>query len=113
VPGIQFRQQIDMNALKVTEMAPGTAGTDAVNLDQLNAVAPTGFATDLGDGVASSFTVSHGLETVDVVIQVYENATGEEVLAQVSRLGADDMNITFGFVPSVNQFRVLVIPVPS
>jgi len=37
MPGIQFNAQADMNGFKVTELGPGTAGTDAVNLNQLNA----------------------------------------------------------------------------
>lgn len=113
MPGVQFGQQIDMNGFKVTEMAAGTNPTDAVNLSQLTAGAPQGFAADLGDGVNSSFTVSHGFSTFDVIVQVYEVATGAEVYAQVTRSAEDDVNIAFGGIPTAGQYRVLVIPVPA
>lgn len=113
MPGVQFVQQIDMNSNKVTEVAAGTNPTDAVNLSQLNAVTPQGFAQDIGNGVATSFVVSHGFSTFDVIVQVYEIATGAEIYAQVTRNAEDDVTIAFGAPPTTNQYRVLVIPVPA
>lgn len=110
--GVQFVQQLDLNGNKLTELGNGVAGTDAVNLNQLNAIAPQGFAASVGDGAATSFTVTHGFSTFDVIVQVYENSTGAEVLAQVARVAEDDVSITFGTAPTTNQYRVLVIPVP-
>jgi hypothetical protein len=110
--GVQFVQQLDLNSNKITELAPGTAGTDAVNVNQLTATAPQGFAADIGNGTATSYTVSHGFSTFDVIVQVFENATGAEVLAQVTRSAEDDVNIVFGTAPTSNQYRVLVVPVP-
>jgi Coiled stalk of trimeric autotransporter adhesin len=112
MPGVQFQNQIDMNAFKVTELAPGVAGTDAVNVNQLNANSPQGFAADIGNGIASSFTISHNFSSFDVIVQVYENSTGNEILADVRRSAEDDVMISFGSVPTVGQYRVLVIPVP-
>lgn len=55
----EFHIDLDLNAHKVTDLAPGTAGTDAVNKDQLDAVggstilsgtaAPTSGIGDAGD----------------------------------------------------------------
>lgn len=112
MPGVQFTNQIDMNSFKVTEMAPGTAGTDAVNVNQLTSSSPQGFAADLGNGVATSFTVSHNFSTLDVIVQVYEIATGAEIFTTVTRSAEDDVTIAFGAAPTTNQYRVLIIPVP-
>jgi hypothetical protein len=109
---VQFGQQIDMNGFKVTELGPGSAGTDGVNVNQLTASSPQGFAADLGNGVLTTFTVSHNFSTFDVIVQVFENATGAEIFADVKRVAEDDVNITFGSAPTTNQYRVLVIPVP-
>jgi len=110
--GVQFVQQLDLNSNKITELGTGVAGTDAVNVNQLNAVAPQGFAASIGDGVATSYVVTHGFSTFDVIVQVFENSSGAEVLAQVTRNAEDDVTIVFGTAPTTNQYRVLVVPVP-
>lgn len=112
MPGVQFTNQIDMNGFKVTELGDGVAGADAVNVNQLNASSPQGFAQDIGNGVNTTFTVSHNFSTFDVIVAVYENATGNEVYADVRRSAEDDVQISFGSAPTTNQYRVLVIPVP-
>lgn len=112
MPGVQFGQQIDMNSNKVTELAPGTNPTDAVNLSQLTASAPQGFSATIGDGVASTFNVVHSLNTTDVMAQVFEVATGDAWLVEISTSGVNAIDVTFGFVPTAGQFRVQVIPVP-
>lgn len=112
MPGVQFGQQIDMNGNKVTELAPGTNPTDAVNLSQLTAASPQGFSATVGDGVASTFNVVHSLATTDVMIQVYEVSSGDVWIVETSTSGANAVDVTFGFVPTAGQFRVQVIPVP-
>lgn len=110
--GVQFVDQIDMNTGKVTEMGPGTVGTDAVNLNQLNAVAPQGFAQSIGDGTNTSFTVTHGFGTLDVIVQVFENSTGATITPTITRSAVNDVTVAFLLPPSTNQHRALVIPVP-
>ena len=110
--GVQFTSQIDMNGFKVTELSPGTSGTDAVNVNQLTSSSPQGFAADLGDGVNSTFTVSHNFSSFDVIVQMYEVSTGAEIFADVKLAAEDDVSVTFGSIPTVGQYRVLVIPVP-
>lgn len=112
MPGVQFGQQIDMNGNKVTELAPGTNPTDAVNLSQLTAASPQGFSATVGDGVASTFNVVHSLATTDVMIQVYEVSSGDVWIVETSTSGVNAVDVTFGFVPTAGQFRVQVIPVP-
>lgn len=111
--GVQFGQQIDMNGFKITELAAGVAATDAVNVSQLSGLAPQGFAADIGNGVATTITVSHNLSTFDVMVQVYKNSTFETVYADVVRSAEDDVQITFGTAPATGEYRVLVLPVPA
>ena len=112
MPGVQFGQQIDMNGNLITEVAPGVAGTDAVNVNQLAAASPQGFSATIGDGVASTFNVVHSLATTDVMVQVYDVANGDAWITEVSTSGANAVDVTFGFVPTAGQFRIQVIPVP-
>jgi len=111
--GIQFGQQIDMNANKITELAAGTNPTDAVNLSQLTAFAD-GFTTTIGDGTNSTFTITHNLALAnkdDYVIRVAEIATGAGVLVEDASIGVNSLSVTFGFVPALNTYRVAVLPV--
>ncbi|MEU7074733.1 hypothetical protein AB0B30_32500 [Streptomyces narbonensis] len=112
MPGVQFGQQIDMNGFKVTEMAPGVAGTDAVNVSQLNANAPQGFAQDVGDGVATAYVVTHNFNTDDVITVIFDKATKQDVMVEVLRSSVNAVTVTFGTPPALNAYRVLVIPVP-
>lgn len=111
--GIQFGQQLDLNGNKITELAAGTNPTDAVNLSQLTAFAD-GYATTIGDGVASTFTITHNLALAnkdDYVIRVAETATGASYLVEDASIGVNSLSVTFGFVPAANTFRVAVLPV--
>lgn len=109
---VQFYDQIDMNGLLITELAPGVAGTDAVNVNQLSAASPVGYAETIGDGVATTFTITHSFNTLDVMVQVIEVATGAHVFATVVNDTVNTVEVTFGTTPTTNQYRVLVIPVP-
>lgn len=113
MPGIQFGQQIDMNGLKITELAPGVAGTDAVNVNQLSAFAD-GFSVLVGDAVLSTFTVTHNLALAnkdDFLTRVSEAATGQEYMVDVASVNVNSFTVTFGFVPAANAYRVSVLPV--
>lgn len=112
MPGVQFGQQIDMNGFKVTELAAGTDPTDAVNLSQLTASSPQGFADDIGDGVNATLAVVHSFGTLDVMVVVFDKATNQDVMVEVDRTDVNTVALTFGTPPAVDAYRVLVIPVP-
>jgi ABC-type tungstate transport system permease subunit len=110
--GVQFGQQVDMNGFKVTEVAAGTDPTDAVNVSQLAAASPQGFADDIGDGVATTISVVHNFGTLDVIVAVFDKATNQDVMVDVDRVDVDTVALTFGTAPAADAYRVLVIPVP-
>ena len=111
--GVQFGQQIDMNGFKVTELAPGTAGTDAVNVDQLNSAVDNtfGFTQTVGDGTNTLYTVTHNLNDTDVIVQVFALATGQSVMVDIVRTGVNAVTVEFGSPVAANSHRVLVLPV--
>lgn len=111
--GVQFGQQIDMNGNKITEVAAGTNPTDAVNLSQLTAFAD-GYATTIGDGVATTYTITHNLALSnkdDYVIRVSEIASGAEYLVENTSIGVNSLSVTFATPPALNTYRVAVLPV--
>ena len=62
-------------------------------------------------GSAASETITHGLATKDVIVQLYDLATGETVMADIVRVDASPYNtvtITFSAAPGANTVRALV-----
>lgn len=67
------------------------------------------FATTVGDGLALTYTVTHNLNTRDVVVGLYTNTGGAEVLATVVHATVNTVTVTFAIPPLLNQYRVVVI----
>ena len=63
-----------------------------------------------GDGSTKNFTVTHSLGTRDVLVQVYDNSTYEEVLVDITRSTTAAVTIGFATAPaSAKVYRVVVI----
>lgn len=75
---------------------------------------PGAYAETIGDGSATSFTVTHNLGTEDVHVQVWDVSGTDPVLANgdPSSVEATDTNtvtVTFGSAPSTDQYRIVVL----
>jgi hypothetical protein len=57
--------------------------------------------------ISVSATVTHNLNTLDVMVQLYDTVTNETVYADVERAGVNTVTITFASTPT-NPVRVLV-----
>ena len=55
----------------------------------------------------TDLTIDHGLNTTDVMVQLYDITTGETVYADVDRITAARIGVTFASTPT-NSIRVLV-----
>lgn len=66
---------------------------------------------NIGDGSATSYSVTHSLATRDVVVQIYDNTTYETVFTDVVRTDANSVTVTFASAPASNAYRVLVTSV--
>lgn len=77
------------------------ASTDTITIS--TAAATTSYATT----ISTSSTVTHGLGTLDVMIQLYDTVTSETVYADVTRPSINTVTITFSVAPT-NPIRVLV-----
>jgi hypothetical protein len=68
------------------------------------------FAANIGDGSATSFAVTHNLNTRDVRVEVYRNSGNfDSVLAEVQRTSVNAVTIVFDNAPASNAYRVLVL----
>ncbi len=72
-------------------------------------IGATNYKTSFGNGVATSFTITHSLNTRDVITQIYSNiAPYDTVQCTVERTTVDTLTIDVAQPPATNEFRVLV-----
>ena len=84
-----------------------SVGADTVGID--TAVVVTKYAANVGDGSATSYTVSHNLGTKDVTVAVYDNSSPyAEVICDVQHTSTTAITLLFSVAPTSNQYRVVV-----
>jgi hypothetical protein len=81
--------------------------TNTVAID--SSVVVSKYAANVGDGSATSITITHNLGTRDVIVSVYE-ATGSyaEVICDVNHATTNTITLLFSVAPTLNQYRVVV-----
>jgi hypothetical protein len=95
-----------------TDLAVGAGNgisvlTNTVAID--SAVVVSKYAANVGDGSATSYTITHNLGTRDVIVSVYES-TGSyaEVICDVNHATTNTITLLFSVAPTSNQYRVVV-----
>lgn len=84
------------------------SGSVYVEIAQANIHKYVGTIT--GDGVNNSFLITHDLGTRDVVINVYDLLTGEDVIVDTTRTSISSITVTFAQAPEQGQgYKVVVI----
>ena len=66
------------------------------------------FKTDIGDGTNTSYTVTHNLNTRDVIVQLYDASSYDTVIADVVRTSTAAVTIAFSVAPTTNDIKVLI-----
>lgn len=89
--------------IKTTAGAPTTS---AATLARVAAQGNTAHASG-----TSTTAVIHNFNTTDVIVQVYEVATGETVIGDVNRTNADTVTVVLLGNHSANAFRIVVTAV--
>lgn len=67
------------------------------------------YATSIGDGSATSYTVTHNLGSFDVQVAIFQNSTGDEVITDVTHATTNTLTIVFATAPASNAYRVVVV----
>lgn len=60
-------------------------------------------------GVATSYAIAHNLNTRDVTVNVYDNATYDTVETDVVRTDANTVTVSFAVAPTSNAYRVVIV----
>lgn len=82
-----------------------TGGVVAVD----TAVVARKASADIGDGSATTITVTHNLNTQDVAVSVREKSSNAGVLVDWVANGVNTVQLTFGTAPSAAQYRATVV----
>ena len=83
-------------------------GTSWVSLE--SGEAPLRYAETIGDGVAADFTLTHNLNTRDVVVSVREAASPyAQVVVPSEALTVNTVKVYFATPPTEDQYRVTVV----
>ena len=90
-------------------LIPYYDGTSDVNrkVTYTDLVQTANSATSFAATISATATVTHGLNTKDVIVQLYDTVTDETVYADVDRISTTQVTITFAATPT-NSVRVLV-----
>lgn len=67
-----------------------------------------GYAVNVGDASATSFALTHGLGTRDVIVSIYDNSTFEEVITDVVLTSTSVVTVSFATAPASNAYRVVI-----
>ena len=92
-------QNISITASQVSDFCSAVSTCVAANEQ---------YAVSIGNGNDTSFAVSHGLSTRDVIVQLYDNSSYDTVHADVVRTNDSTVTISFNSAPATNDIRVLV-----
>lgn len=88
----------------------GLTGLRSYTFKDQSATIPTFFAASVGDGTSTSITVTHGLNTRNVIVQLYRSGSPyETVYADVERVSTTQVVLRFGAAPTAGQYQVVII----
>lgn len=97
----------------IVELATG-AETNALT-DTARAVTPAGLASlryaVTGTGSAATWTVTHSLNSKDVMVQIYQLSTGDTVECDVTRTTVNAVVLGFCATQDLTDLRVIVIKI--
>lgn len=107
---------VGTTALTFTQIGAGTSYTqgtgisisgNTISID--TAVTARKYATTVGDGSATSISVTHSLGTKDVMVYVREVSTDAHVECDVVHSSTTAVTLSFSVAPTASSLRVVVV----
>jgi len=99
---------------EIATQAETDAGTDDLRIVTPLKLATSVFGTrknntNIGDGSATSYVVTHNFNTRDVLVEVIRNSGNfDTVLCEVQRTSVNAVTLVFDTAPAANAYRVMV-----
>lgn len=81
--------------------------TDLVNYIS-SQIGGSSYKTNIGDGASLSYTVTHGLNSDDLFVEIWDNTSKEQVFTDVSYATANSITVSFASAPTAGQYKVIV-----
>ena len=102
--------EVSGNGLGINNGTGFTFSSGALVFDTANGYGVRKLAFSVGDGSATSYTVTHALATRDVTVQIFDNASPyAQVEADVEHTDSNNLTIKFAAAPTSDQYRVVVV----
>jgi hypothetical protein len=116
IPDIVDATSVDKGIIRIATQAETDAGslsdvavTPATLVAFYNSVeGANGESSDIGDAAATTFDISHSLNTKEVMVEIIDNATGNTVIAEVLRTTVSNVRVIMNSAPSANAYKVLI-----
>lgn len=96
------------NVIAALAAASGGVQVAAGGIQLDGSIAVRKFSASVGNGVATSIAVAHGLATQDVTVAVRELASQSGVIADWVATDANTVTLTFATAPATNAYRVTI-----
>lgn len=110
---------ITVGHTNVLTSAQTTSGVYPIKIDKNGHISEYGSAVTIlkkytgtitGDASTKSFTITHNLSSRDVIVQVYDGSTYEEVIVDIARTTTSAVTVGFASAPaSAKTYKVVVI----
>ena len=100
-----------LNFAQIGAATTYTAGTGIKVVGNVISIEPTVVVSKFAQTLATSATsipVTHGLNTLDVQVEVYEVASGATVECDIVRTNVNTVTLGFAVAPASNSLRVVV-----
>ena len=102
--------EVTANGVGINNGTGLTFSSGALVFDTANGYGVRKLAFSVGDGSATSYTVTHSLATRDVTVQLFDNASPyAQVEADVEHTDSNNLTIKFATAPTSDQYRVVVV----
>lgn len=102
--------QLNSNAFSILlDSSPGLLSTiTGLKIDPAYAGLAKRYAIDVPSG-STTATITHGLNTTDIIVSVYDKTGNVEVECDVAATNTTTATLTFATAPTVGQYRVVVL----
>jgi len=90
------------------EYTAGTGISISSNTISVASTTPQKFSQTLSTS-ATSYTITHNLGTLDVLVQVYTVSDGSEVIVDNLRATTNTVTLNFSVAPTASAYRVVII----